>query len=161
MIKRFTFACLLMLLPASVMAQSSIELDGLNVEPTDEIEVTSEALAVDQDSGRALFTGNVIVAQGDMRLNAPEVEVAYDDVSGDITQIIATGGVTMITATEAAEADNAVYDLATGFLTMTENVLVNQGNSVLTSDRMVVNLEDDSAQMEGNVRSIFQQGGAE
>ena len=66
--------------------------------------MTADALDVDQTSGEAIFTGNVLIAQGDMRLTAPRVLVVYDDGNRAIQRMEATGGVTLVSGPDAAEA---------------------------------------------------------
>lgn len=149
---------LLAVLPERAAAQG-FAFGGLNADPDAPVEVTSQTLRVNQATGRAVFTGDVLVGQGTMRLSAPEVEVIYDEESGDISRMLASGGVTLVTETEAAEAEAADYDLVAGTLTMTGNVLVTQGPNVLSSDSMVVQLDDGTAQMEGSVRTVLQRTG--
>ena len=151
-------ALLLMLWPLPLAAQD-VALGGPFVsDPEAPVEVTSDTLSVDQATGAAVFTGNVVVAQGDLRLQAGEVEVSYDEEGGEIARLLASGGVTLATATEAAEAQEADYDLAAGTLTLSGEVLLTQGASAISADRMVVDLEAGTAQMEGNVRTVLQQG---
>ena len=143
-------------LPAT--AQTDITLGGVNADPDAPVEITADSLSVDQDSGLALFTGNVVVGQGDLRLSAGRVEVKYSDESGEVTSLEITGGVTFVTETEAAESDAASYDIEGGVLVLTGNVLLTQGASAISADRMRVDLENGAAQMDGNVRTIFNQG---
>ena len=93
---------------------------------------------------------------GDMRLAAPRVLVVYAEGAGQIDRLEATGGVTLVSGEEAAEADRADYNVADGTVVMVGNVLLTQGENALTSDRMVVNLDDGTAQMDGRVRTVFQ-----
>lgn len=65
---------------------------------------------------------------------------------------------TFVTDTEAAEAQNAVYNLITGVLTLTGDVLLTQGASALSAEQMTVNVNSGVAQMSGRVRTVFQQG---
>jgi len=148
----------LLTFPLGVVAQTAIALGGINADPSAPVEITADALAVDQDSGQATFQGNVVIGQGEMRVAAATVRVIYDAQTGDIARLLASGGVTFVTATEAAEATSANYDLAGGTLTLSGDVLLTQGASALSADSMVVNLTTGSAQMEGRVRTVFQQG---
>jgi lipopolysaccharide export system protein LptA len=125
--------------------------------PPRPVEVTSETLSVDQATGRGLHRQRRR-GQGDLRLQAGEVEVRYDEEGGEIARLLATGGVTLATAHEAAEAQEADYDLAAGTLTLTGEVLLTQGPSAISADRMVVDLEAGTALMEGNVRTVLQRG---
>ncbi|MEM6637692.1 MAG: LptA/OstA family protein [Pseudomonadota bacterium] len=128
------------------------------------VEVTSEELDVDQSTGIAVFTGDVLVIQGEMRLFAERVTVEYTpqstDDSGGINRVLANGEVTIVRGPEAAEGDDAVYTLATGMVVMTGDVMVTQGPNVVLGDRLSVNLDDGAGVVEGNVKTIFQPAGA-
>jgi lipopolysaccharide export system protein LptA len=139
-------------------AQTNVDLGGLTVDNTAPIEVTADSLSIDQDTGRAVFDGNVVVAQGDLRMTAGQVEVVYGTDTSEIAQLIASGGVTFVTATEAAEAQQASYDIATGILTLEGEVLLTQGASAISAASMVINVTDGTAVMEGRVRTVLQQG---
>ncbi len=151
------FIICLLVATASV-AQTNVNLGGITVDETAAVEVVADNLAVDQASGTAIFSGNVVIVQGEMKVAAANVEVFYTEATGDISRLVATGGVTFVTATEAAESRDAVYDLAGGTLTLTGDVLVTQGASAISAEKMVVNTGDGSAVMEGRVRTVLQQG---
>ena len=101
-------------------------------------EVTAENLSVNQNDGTALFTGDVIVGQGEMRLSAPRVLVVYAKDRSEIARLEARGGVTLVSGAEAAEGDSADYDVEAGIIVMTGNVLLTQGGSALTADKIAV-----------------------
>jgi lipopolysaccharide export system protein LptA len=63
--------------------------------------------------------------------------------------------VTFVTATQAAEAEGAEYDLAAGVLVLTGGVLMTEGRTALSAERMTINLRDGSARLEGGVRTTF------
>lgn len=139
-------------------AQTNVDLGGITVDTSAAIEVTADSLAVDQDTGQAIFEGNVLIAQGDARLNAARVEVVYGADTTQISRLLASGGVTFVTAAEAAEAQTAEYDVTTGFLVLNGDVLLTQGGSAISAAQMTINLEDGTAQMDGRVRTVLQQG---
>ena len=140
------------------MAQTNIDLGGMAVDTSAAIEVTADSLSVDQASGRAIFAGSVLIGQGDLRLSAGRVEVIYGDDANQIARLIATGGVTFVTADEAAEAQQADYNIDTGLLTLTGEVLLTQGASAISAASMVINVTDGTATMDGRVRTVLQQG---
>jgi lipopolysaccharide export system protein LptA len=146
---------LALLAPVPVLAQMDLSLGGVTSDGSTPVEVTAESLTVDQDTGRAVFSGDVLVVQGDIRIAAGTVEVVYDTEGSAISRLLASGGITFATATEAAEATSADYDLATGLLVLTGEVLLTQGNMALSAERMTVNLRDGSAQLDGRVRTVF------
>lgn len=127
------------------------------------VEVTSDELQVDQTANTAAFKGNVVVVQGDMRLASDSVLVEYgpseEGGRSRIRKMTASGGVIMTSPAESAEAREAVYTVADRRLVMSGDVVVTQGPSVVTGDRMVVFLDDGAAVMEGRVRTVIETGG--
>lgn len=144
----------------AVAQQTDIRFGGLQQDTSLPVEVTSDTLSVDQASGEAVFTGNVMAKQGDMRLTAETVRVEYTAGGDGIDQLIATGGVTLVSPTDAAEADEAVYSIASGTVVMTGNALLTQGRTVISGDALTVNLGDGSGTVTGNVKTIFVPGSA-
>ncbi len=155
---KFTAFVVAMLLAAPAFAQTNINLGGISADSSAPVEVAADSLTVDQDTGTAVFSGSVVIGQGDLRLSASSVRVIYDEATGDITKLNASGGVTFMTATEAAEAQTAVYDLTSGTIVLTGDVLLTQGASALSANQMTVNVNTGTAQMSGRVRTVFQQG---
>lgn len=148
--------CALLICAAPAFAQTNINLGVINADPTEPVEITADNLTVDQVTGTAVFVGNVVLGQGDLRLSASRVQVIYD--GSEITSLSASGGVTLVTPTEAAESSTAEYDLDSGTLDMAGDVLLTQGASIIASDIMQIDLSTGAAQMNGNVRTIFNQG---
>lgn len=145
-------------LATTTSAQTNVNLGGMAVDTDAAIEVTADALSVDQDNGTAVFEGEVVISQGDMRLSAPRVEVVYGADTSQIDRLVATGGVTIVTAADAAEAETADYNVATGMLTLDGDVLLTQGDSAISAQSMLVNVTDGTATMQGRVRTVLQQG---
>ena len=146
-------------LSVPVFAQTNINLGGLSADPTAPVEIAAESLTVDQDTGTAVFEGEVVIVQGDLRLLAQRVEVVYGATAVEIVRLRASGGVVFATATEAAEATTADYDITNGTLELSGNVLLTQGPSAISAEQIVINLITGNAQLSGRVRSVLQQGG--
>lgn len=139
--------------PAVAIAQQ-VGFGGLKADPSQPVEVTADKLDVDQSNGQALFTGNVLVGQGEMRLAAPRLLVIYKE-DGGIERLEATGGVTLTSGEDAAEAERADYTIDSGVVIMRGNVLLTQGTNVLTANEMTVNLTSGTAQMGGRVKTVL------
>jgi len=128
------------------------------------VEVTAERLSVDQSDGTAIFSGDVLVGQGDMRLSANEVLVVYAGDDADarrIARMEASGEVVLAIGAEAAESDRAIYTIDSGTIVMTGSVLLTQGQSAISGERLVVDLNSGTGTMEGRVRTVLQPGGAQ
>ena len=149
---------LILALPASaVLAQGAqIAFGGVRQDTSAPVEVASDALSVDQTDGTAVFKGNVEIAQGEMRLSAAEVRVVYAADSQRISRLQASGGVTLVSGPDAAEAATADYDIDSGRIVMEGDVLLVQGNSTLAAQRMTVDTVAGTAEMEGRVRTVLQ-----
>lgn len=155
----FLLSLILCLPLGAALAQGTSVAFGTLKQDTDApVELTADSLSVDQDSGVAIFTGNVLIGQGEMRLSAARVRVVYREGNTGIESLRATGGVTLVSGPDAAESQQADYDIDTGVIVMTGDVLLTQGASALTAERMTVNLEDGTAQMSGRVKTILQSG---
>ena len=152
----------LILAIASITVSTGVFAQGANVnfgtfkaDPTLPVEVTSDSLDVNQASGSAEFLGNVLIAQGEMRLSAQKVLVVYNQEAGGIDRLEAIGDVVLVNGPDAAEADRAEYTIDSGTIVMTGNVALTQGPNVLTSDRMTVNLTTGTANLVGRVKTII------
>jgi lipopolysaccharide export system protein LptA len=104
-------------------------------------------------------TADVVVTQGEMRMQAGEIRVEYDATGKAIARLLATGGVIVVNATDAAEAAAADYTIATGEVVMTGGVLMTQGQAAIKGDRLVINLKTGTGRMEGGVTTTFTPGG--
>ena len=124
------------------------------------IEILADQLAVSQADNSATFSGNVIISQGEMSLTAPIVTVIYNLETSDIDKLVASGGVTLVSGNEAAEAEEAEYSVVTGIIVMKGNVLLAQGLNSHAAAEMTVNLNDGSALLTGRVRTILRPQGS-
>ncbi|WP_457772544.1 lipopolysaccharide transport periplasmic protein LptA [Phycobium rhodophyticola] len=158
LIRSFIAVLALVLLPSGLMAQGAqIAFGNTKQDTTQPVEVTADNLSVDQNDGTAIFTGNVLIGQGDMRLSAAKVQVFYSEDGGSIKRLFATGGVTIVSGDDAAEAKNADYSIANGTIAMTGNVLLVQKTSAITAERMTIHTKTGTARMEGRVKTVLQQ----
>ncbi|MBY5987109.1 lipopolysaccharide transport periplasmic protein LptA [Roseovarius atlanticus] len=120
------------------------------------VEVTADNLDVNQQDGTAVFTGNVLIGQGEMRLSAPRVLVVYKNDQSGIEELQATGGVTLVSGEDAAEASRADYNVDTGLIEMEGDVLLVQGINALSGDKMFVDTRAGTARVTGRVKTILQ-----
>ncbi|WP_298294748.1 LptA/OstA family protein [uncultured Litoreibacter sp.] len=149
---------------SALLAQgATVAFGGLQHDASLPVEITADELTVDQGTGSAVFIGNVVAGQGEMRLSAARVQVQYAVVdgqaTGDIDQLIASGGVTLVNGAEAAEAQNAVYSVSGAEIVMTGDVILTQGVNALSGEKLTVDLNTGKGRMSGRVKTIFQTGG--
>jgi lipopolysaccharide export system protein LptA len=139
--------------------EAKVDFGGLKQDTTLPVNVEADSLAVNNADGSAVFTGNVAVAQGDMKMTAAEVRVEYGADGKGISKLHASGGVTLSNAAEAAEAQEALYTIDSGTVVMTGNVLLTQGGSTLSGQKLTIHLKDGTGVMEGRVSTTFVPGG--
>ena len=148
---------------AGFAQNANIALGTTSFDTRQPVEVSADTLSVDQGNGQAIFEGNVLVVQGDVRLSAGSIRVVYaktsDGANSGIDRLEAEGGVTFVTATDAAEAREAVYSVADGVVTLSGEVLLTQGQNAISGERLVLDLTSGTGQMQGRVRTVFGAGG--
>ena len=160
LLKPFVVFGLLLAAPASVGAQTAnVSFGGLKADTTLPVEVTAENLEVNQTDGTATFVGDVLVKQGEMRLSAGKIRVIYDATGKEIDRLVASGQVLIVNATDAAEAAEAVYTIASGEVVMQGNVLMTRGQTAIKGEKLVINLKTGTGRMEGGVTTTFTPGG--
>ena len=121
------------------------------------VEMAADSLEVNNQTGETVLRGNAVLGQGDMRIAAPEIRIFYDaQGTNAIRRLEASGGVTLVTAQEAAEGQSAVYDVAAATVRLSGSVILTQGRNVLSGDQLFVDLRAGQGRMEGRVRSILQ-----
>jgi len=140
-----------LLLAAPTLAQgANVSFGSEDHDSTQPVEVTSDRLDIDQTSGTAVFTGNVIVVQGELTLTAEPRE---------IERIFAFDNVTLVSPTEAAEGDEAIYEVTTRSVVMTGDVLLTQALNAVSGDRLTIDLETGTGLVEGRVRTVLRSEG--
>ena len=114
------------------------------------------AVSFGADGGEYTSTGIALrgraeVVQGPNRLRADSINGTI--VSGDLTRVEASGNVYFVTPDQTIRGDGAVYTFATDEVVVTGDVILTQGQNVLTGGRLVYNTRTESARMEGGAGS--------
>ena len=113
------------------------------------VNVAADRIEVQDRADRAVFSGNVVATQADMTLRAPRVTLAYTNTSGiEIKRIDASGGVTVTSPSETARGSVAIYDLESRLITMLGAVTLVRGDSHVTGQRLVIDLNTGRAVMD-------------
>ena len=147
---------LLTLVGTDVFSQSSsLSLIGASHDINLPIEVTADNLSVSQSSNTAIFEGSAYVGQGLLRLSADKITVNYSKTNEKIASIDAVGNVIFTNGVDIAEAENAFYTINSGLLYMNGNVLLIQGRSTISGDKLNLNILTSVAKLTGNVKTIL------
>ena len=114
------------------------------------VDFSAGRIEVQDRSDRAVLVGNVEARQGNLRLDASRVVVAYSTTGGvDITRLDASGGVTIRSPSETARGNFGIYDLERRLITLVGNVTLTRGVNVLRGGRLVLDLTSGRATMDG------------
>ena len=153
--------CLTLCAGSQALAQGAeLAFGGIRADTSLPVEVTADGLSVSQTDGAAVFTGNVVVSQGEMRLGADEIRVEYGaDGQSRIERLIASGNVVLTSGADAAKADKAEYSVDSGEIVMAGSVLLTQGSTVLSGETLALNLAAGTGQMGGRVKTVLTPGG--
>ncbi len=152
---RIALAIALILSMPAMAQQAQVAFGGLKQDTSLPVEIEADNLVVNNADGSAEFSGNVLVGQGDMRLTAGSIRVEYGADGKSINRLIASGGVTLANASEAAEAREAIYTIASGEVIMTGDVLLTQGQTALSGQKLIIDLKAGTGRMEGRVQTTF------
>ena len=124
------------------------------------IDINADNLEVQQDKNLAIFSGNVIAVQGQIKLRAEQLRVWYrasaDSGSGSaagnngtIIRIDAIDRVFVSSSTETAQGDIGIYEVADQRLTLTGAVVLTRGENVLRGNKLVMNLATGQSKISG------------
>ena len=136
-------------------AGTNVAFGGLKTDTTLPVQVTADQLAVNQTDGTAVFTGNVVIVQGDMKVQAGKVQVNYAADKKAIQSLHAEGGVTVAAGTDAATSETADYMPDTGDLILQGAVVLTQGQAALSGQKLTLSLKSGLGTMSGRVTTIF------
>lgn len=160
LIRQFTLLTLgLMGFLTNAAAQSTdsaqVSFGGIKADTELPVTVTSETLSVDQTARLAIFQGDVLVIQGEMRLTADKVHVIYAENEQRPEKLLAFGNVILVNAIDSAASDEAEYIIKDGLVTMWENVVLTQGELTFSAPKLVADLKTGLGMLEGGVTSVF------
>ena len=121
----------------------------------------TEATADDivNSAGVTILTGQVDVRQGDNRILADKMKI-YGGVAGvggasaenDISRIEATGNFYYITPEQEVRGNNGVYVQSNDTFTVTGDVILLQGENVVTGETLIYNLTTEEARVVGTCK---------
>ncbi|MDF1770202.1 LptA/OstA family protein [Maricaulis sp.] len=108
------------------------------------LDIEADTFEVLDAERHIVWLGNVHVVQGDSSLQADRMDVYYTEAPaggwGDIDRIVATDNVFYITPAQRARGDRGVYQMSEEVITLTGEVVITQGDNVITTNRFVNDL---------------------
>lgn len=115
--------------------------NSLGLSPKDTnapIQVSSDRFDADLNAKTGVYSGNVLVIQGEMKLRADKMRI--NTTAGKPDKIYADGNVVFVAPSGSAKGDAGVYDVAPRMITMTGRVVLTKEKNVMRGTTLVVNL---------------------
>ncbi len=142
---------------APVFAQGAKSSAGVDFkhDSSQPIEITADTLDVAQADQTAIFSGNVVAIQGELRLGSDNLRVYYRGgeartaAQGAISKLDAIGAVAVSSPRETATSEWAVYDVDSGQITLGGKVVLTRGENVLRGEQLVIDLESGQSRIVG------------
>jgi len=146
-------------------------LQGFQQNRSDPIKIEANVLEVRDKDKTAVFTGNVIVNQGDTQMRCKELVVHYEGggppsrsaktqavktqavASQQIRRLVANGGVIVTTKDQRATGNVGIYDARANTMTLSGNVVLVQGPNLMRGDRLVVDLTSGLSRLDAEGKS--------
>lgn len=143
------------------------------------IDVSANELEVVDAQHLAIWRGDVDAIQGQNRLRSDVLNIYYTGKPGagsasatggspganwgKVDHMVAEGHVYFVSPTQNARGDHAVYQMASDTITMTGDVIIEQGQSVIHGEKLTIDVRTGHATMasggetrsSGRVRGIF------
>lgn len=126
------------------------------------IDMSADQLELVDANHTAIWNGAVDAIQGDNRMRADQVTLIFSGKAsaagatsagapgknwGDVQRMEAEGNVFFVSPQQRARGNRAVYELASGNLVMTGDVIVAQGDSVVRGDKLIIEVKTGHATM--------------
>lgn len=136
------------------------------------IAIGADRLEVIDAERVSIWSGRAEATQGESRLRADVIR-AYSaarrgggdtaaNMGGDIERMVASGNVYFVTPTQVIRGDDATYTASSDTIVVTGDVILTQGENVLTGSRLTVQVSSGRATMDGastdagrRVRGVF------
>jgi lipopolysaccharide export system protein LptA len=139
------------------------------------ISIDADKLVYFDKEQKAVYSGNVVVIQGDTKMTCSAMTVYLDRSSGanvqaanaqgttspvegqggpsqnsGIKRLEAAGPVTVVSKTQVAMGDNGVYDKVQGKVLLIGNVTLSDGQNVTKGDKLTYDLRSGQATIDTN-----------
>lgn len=145
-----------------VAAAASAPDGGLGLSKRDAnapIAWSADRFDADINAKSGIYTGNVIITQGDFHLRADKVRINV--AAGKPDKIYAYGNVVFTAPSGNAQGDNGVYDVGPRLITLNGRVVLTREKNVMRGSTLTVNLLTGEAQLGakgmpgGRVQGLF------
>jgi lipopolysaccharide export system protein LptA len=121
-----------------------------------DVDIEADSMQVFDDQKKVIFSGHVRGKRGTVTLNSNELTVLYvetTDSAGEkkteVTHLDAVGSVKIVTARQTVTGEWAKMDVKANKVTVGGNVKVVQGTTVISGEKLFVDLDRNVSEMTG------------
>lgn len=150
---RFFSAAVLLAAVAVFAPGPSARAQGAS-DATDLTVITSDKLTFDYQKRFALFEGNVVVVDPQMKLYADKMTVLFT-ATNSVSEIKAEGRVYIAQDDKQARSDTGVYNVEQGVIILTGKPQVTRGKDILSGDRITFWRDQNKMLVEPRARLVI------
>ncbi len=144
MLKQFSIISILLVLLSSAV----ISAEEQKMQVKGPINITSETLTSDNKAHTALFEGKVVAKTTDTTIHADKMLVYYNEGSGEVTKIEATGNVRLLKGGRLITSQAATYYADEDKVVFTGEPRAEDGENVVTGNVMTYYISQDRSFVE-------------
>jgi lipopolysaccharide export system protein LptA len=155
----YVFFVLFLMSTTAVFAQ-----DMSNYDTNKPIQIDANSLEVLQNDKKAIFSGNVVTTQGDVRLKADSMTVYYKQGetksatpdNSKISKIEVNGNVFLATPKDSAKGEKGVYLVDQKVIRLTGGVVLTSGKNVLKGNGLEYNMATGKSVLAGGASATVE-----
>jgi len=136
------------LLVGTALAQSPAGISRFLEKSDKPVRIQAERLEADNQAGVLIFTGQVLLRQGELILSTDRMETYFNPQSREVTRILATGNVKMSQGDRVGVGDKAEYDVPNESLILSGSPRLIQGEDRVEGERIRVDLTRNRYEVE-------------
>lgn len=129
-------------------------MGDLFADDNEPIVITSDRMELDRKKSTITYRGNVLTVRGELRMKSDTLSGVIDFAGAGLKTIIAAGNVRVIQEGRVATGDKAIFDSVKETITLVGNPVIQQGNSKISGDRVIVYLKEDRGVVEGGDQRV-------
>jgi len=134
-------ALLLLACAAAIGANTAAAQRPARPDANTPINISADRFLADANAKTGVWSGNVMVTQGDIRMRANSVRLNVVGKNNSPDKIFASGNVVVDSpGSGTATGDSAVYDVNPRLVTLTGHVVLKRAKDVMTGSQLTVNL---------------------
>ena len=111
-------------------------------------------MELDRKKSTVTYRGNVLTVRGELKMRSDTLSGIIDFEGKGLKKIVAAGNVKVTQEGRTATGDEAIFDSEKETITLVGNPVIQQGNSKITGNRVIVYLKEDRGVVEGGAQRV-------